>query len=193
MNKKILLPLLALAVIPVLAMGMMPDDADKIGKEFAANNPGVTIGVHTLEEEISEQEEVDRAELIVEGTIIAVKPYWKVIHNDTIPRVFSEFIIQVDNVIKGDIKGKTVKVVMTGGVLDGITTSTTGTEIENGSHVIMLLGKDLNSIFGDSYVPISVSKSTYIIEDGEAKNKQNDRSDNKDKVKERISNLVRNN
>ena len=80
MNKKLLLPLLALGIIPVLALVMMePDvDDDALGKQFAEKYPGATIGVHISEEDASEQEEVNRASLIIEGTILDKKPYWKV-------------------------------------------------------------------------------------------------------------------
>ena len=77
MNKKIILSLVAIAVIiPVLGIGMMPDnvDADKIGKEFAANYPGSTIITSPIEEQISEQEEINRAQLIIEGVILEEKP-----------------------------------------------------------------------------------------------------------------------
>jgi len=192
MNKKILLPLLVLAVIPVIGFGLIPDDADRLGKEFAANYPGATIGVHSLEEEISEQEEVDRASLIIEGTIIETDTYWKIVRSDSPPRIFTDFTVKVDEVIKGESK-KIVKVTMSGGEKDGVTTYTEGSKIKNGDKVIMILGQDISSVFGDSYTPISISKSTYVIDDDEkANNKINDRSDNKDKVKERILKLTQN-
>ena len=77
MNKKIILSLVAIAVIiPVLGIGMMPDnvDADKIGKEFAANYPESTIITSPIEEQISEQEEINRAQLIREGVILEENP-----------------------------------------------------------------------------------------------------------------------
>ncbi len=188
LNKK-LLPLLALSILPVLVIGM-PDDADKIGKQFAIDNPGVTIGVHTLEEALTEKQEIDRAQLIVEGTILEVKPYWKIIRSDTLPRVYTEFAVKVDDVIKGNLNDKTLKVVMAGGVLDGITTKTEALELAAGNQVILLLGKDTDSIFGDAYSPISISKSIYKIEHNQATNKLDDRSGNKDQVKERISNQL---
>ena len=61
MNKKIILSIIiVVATLPVFATSILTPDADKIGKEFATNNPGVTIVTSTLEEKISEQE-VNRA------------------------------------------------------------------------------------------------------------------------------------
>lgn len=57
MNKKLLLSLLGLAIIPVIIFGIAEPDADAIGKQFAKEHPGVVIGVSTSEEDITEQEE----------------------------------------------------------------------------------------------------------------------------------------
>ena len=114
MNKKALLPLLSLAIIPFLIIGVPYNDADKIGKQFAIDNPGVTIAVYTLEEDITEKEEIKRSQLIIEGTVIETKPYWKIIYSDSIPRIFTEFTIKVDDVLKGNLNDKTIKVVMQG-------------------------------------------------------------------------------
>ncbi len=193
MNKKILLPLLAIAILPVLAFGLVEDDADKIGKQFAAAHPGLMMTTHTAEVDITEAEEVKRAELIIEGTIEKVTPFWKVIRDDADPKIYSEFTVKVNEVIKGKVNGKMIKVVMSGGQLDGITSITEGSKMEKDNKVILLLAKDPDSVFGDNYSTISVSKSIYLVDDEFAKNKHDDRSDNKNKVKERISNLDKQN
>ncbi len=189
MNKKLLLPLLVLVVIPVLVFSQ--PDADTIGKQFAVDNPGISIGVSTLEEALTEEQEINRASLIVEGTILEAKPYWKIIHNDKPPRIYTEFTVKVDDVIKGDINSQTITFVVGGGDLDGIISRTESVDLTVGEQVILLLGKDIHSIFGDTYNPISISKSIYKIEDGQAINKLDDRTGNKDDVKERISDLLR--
>ena len=190
MNRKLLLPLLALAIIPALVFGLNQPDADAIGKQFAKDNPGVRIGVHTLEEDISEQEEVNRSSLIVEGKILKANAYWKIIHEGQPPRIFTDYIVQVDEVIKGQHK-KTIKVTMSGGALDGITSMTASPELKKGDRVIMLLGQDLESSFMDSYTPVSISKSTYVVdENGNGKNKMSERNDQVDKIKSRIANLA---
>ncbi len=190
MNRRILLYLLAIAVIPVVGLGMIPDDADRIGKQFAADYPGVTIGVHSLEEDISEKEEINRASLIVEGTVLEAKPFWKIVHENSNPRIFTDYTIQVDDVIKGQDK-RTVKVTMSGGSLDGIKSQTAAPELAEGDRVIMILGQDLASVFGDSYTPVSISKSTYVIDENDrAKNHMDDRTDDLEKVKSRIAKLA---
>ena len=195
MNRKImLLPLLALAVLPVLAASnMYGPDADRIGKQFAADNPGATIGIHTLEAASTESQDVGKAQLIIEGTVTEVRPYWKVIRDDIMPRIFTEFTVRVDDVIKGDLglSGKTVSVAMSGGSLDGITMETEAAKMTKGTQAILMLGKDTESVFGDAYSPISVSKSIYIIKDGYAENKVDDRSGDKDEVKKRISDSLK--
>ena len=191
MNKKYLLSLLTLAIIPVFVLGLNGPDADTMGKQFAKNNPGVTIGVHSLEEDITEQEEINRATLIIEGTVLNTKPYWKIINDPDFPRIFTDYTIKVSEVIKGDPK-KIVKVTLMGGNLDGVSTQTTAPEIVKGDRVIMILGQDLDSLFKGSYVPVSISKSTYIIDEkGNAKNINSDRTGDKGKVKDRLIELTK--
>ena len=76
--------------------------------------------------------------------------------------------------LKGNLIDKTIKVVMEGGILDGITTKTDAINLIPGTKVIMLLGKDVNDIFGDAYYPLSVMKSVYTIKDDQATNKLDD-------------------
>ena len=191
MNKKITLSLVAIAmIIPVLGIEMLPDnvDADKLGKEFAANNPGATIMTSSLEERISEQEEVNRAQLIIEGVILEEKPFWKLDQGDKRPYIVTEYLVKVNDVIKGDVSvDQTVNVLMRGGTLDGVTSHNKSLDIEAGDNVIMILGQDLNSIWGGYYHPISVSKSTYVIEDGIAKNHIPERNIEKTLLKERLA------
>jgi hypothetical protein len=190
MNKKLLLPFLALAVIPVLVFGVSQPSADEFGKQFAKEYQGMTIGVTTLEEAITEQEEINRASLVVEGTILNAKPYWVKINDHSYPEIFTDYTVQVDDVIKGAHK-KVITVTIGGGELDGVKTATDSHELAKGDRVIMILGQDITTIFRDSYVPISISKSTYVIGDDDiAENKQSDRTDKKDKVKERLTKLV---
>ncbi len=188
------MPLLALVIVPVIILAMQDGGrADEIGKQFAAEYPGATIMIHTSEAAFTEQQEVVRAQLIIEGTILGVKPYWKVVGDDTIPRIHTEYAVRVDDVIKGDnnLLTKTISVELSGGSLDGITAKTESIELTTGETVIMLLGKDTNSIFGDAYSPLSVSKSVYKIENGYATNKADDRSGSKDEIKKRISDKLR--
>lgn len=194
MNKKLLMPLLALAIIPavVFGFGLSQPDADAIGKQFAADHPGISMGVSTTEEAITEDEEINRASLIVEGTVLNAQSKWVIIHNDQPPRIFTDYKILVDEVIKGQYK-KVIKVTMSGGTLDGVTSKTSAPVLEKGDRVIMILGQDLNSLFGDNYTPVSISKSTYVIDEtGNAENRQNDRSNDKEKVKERILDIIEN-
>ena len=191
MNKYILLPIIAVAVIiPVLGATMITPDADKIGKEFAANHPGATMIISTLEEDISEQEEVNRAQLIIEGIITEVKPFWKLHHDDSFPSIYTEYKIKVNDAVKGNVQvDDTISVLMRGGTLDGITVKTHAMTIQLGDNVIMLLGKDIYSIWGESYFPISVSKSTYLLEDETAKNKLESRTMDKTDLKEKLTRL----
>ena len=192
MNKKPLLPLLALGIIPVLALVMMePDvDDDALGKQFAEKYPGATIGVHISEEDASEQEEVNRASLIIEGTILDKKPYWKVDDLKEYPRIFTDYTVGVDDTIKGPSK-KTAKVTLVGGDLDTIKTATAAPELEKGDKVIMLLVQEFDTVFGDSYIPLSVSRSIYVIdENNTAQNYEFDRTGNKEDVKSRLAKLV---
>ena len=191
MNKKIILSLVAIAVIiPVLGIGMIPDnvDADKLGKEYAATHQGTTMGTHSSEAYISEQEEINRAELIIDGVVIEVKPFWKIINEN--PRIYTEYTVKVNDVIKGNTQDDNIKVILAGGQLDGITSKTEAISMQYNDNVILLLGKDLNSIFGSDYHPISVSKSTYIVEDEIAKNMMTERNMDKTLLKEKLERLA---
>ena len=192
MNKKIILSLVAIAVIiPVLGIGMIPDNADKLGKEFAANNPGATIITSSLEEKISEQEEVNRAQLIIEGIILEEKPFWKMDEGDKYPYILTEYVVKVNDVIKGNISvDQTVNVLMRGGTLDGVTSYNESLDIESGDNVIMLLGQDVNSIWGGYYFPISVTKSTYAVDDDLAKNYLESKNMDKTLLKEKLERLA---
>ena len=191
MSKKRLLPLLAIAVLPVLLMfGVQGDGrADRIGKQFAAENPGATIGTHTLEEHLTEEQEINRAQLIIEGIVQKARPYWKIVEEDSFPRIYTEYTIKVADVVKGDssLNGRTVRVVTVGGTLDGITAAVEAVGLTEGAGTIMLLAKEPHTTYGDAYFPISVSKSIYKIEDGRAINKMDGRTGDRDEVKERIS------
>ena len=55
----------------------------------------------------------------------------------------------------------------------------------------MVLGQDLESAFKGSYVPISISKSIYTVnEDGKAENQYSQRTGDKDAVKSRLAELA---
>ena len=194
MNKKIILSLVAIAVIiPALGIGMLPDnvDADKLGKEFAANYPGATIMTSSIEEQISEQEEINRAQLIIEGVILEEKPFWKVDQGDKQPYILTEYLVKVNDVIKGDVSvDQTVNVLMRGGTLDGVTSYNESLDIEAGDNVIMLLGQDLNSVWEGYYFPISVTKSTYTIDDDLAKNYLESKNMDKTLLKEKLERLA---
>ena len=194
MNKKIILSLVAIAaIIPVLGIGMIPDnvDADKLGKEFAANNPGATIITSSIEEQISEQEEINRAQLIIEGIILEEKPFWKIDQGDKQPYILTEYLVKVNDVIKGNVSvDQTVNVLMRGGTLDGVTSYNESLDIEAGDNVIMLLGQDLNSVWEGHYFPISVTKSTYTIDDDLAKNYLESKNMDKTLLKEKLERLA---
>ncbi len=191
MNKKIIFPIIAITVIiPILAFITLTPDADKIGKEFATNNPGITIGMSSIEEDISEQIEIDRALLIIEGTVQEVSPFWKIDSGDEYPYIQTKYAIKISHVIKGDAKvDQSINVLMNGGTLDGITAYTESITLQQGDNVVMLLGKDEGSIWGDSYHPVSVTKSTYLLEGEEAKNILESRTMDKADLREKLTQL----
>lgn len=193
MKTKFLMLIAVIAVISVIVFsvpGQDTVDADKLGKQLAAKYPGSTIGVHSSEENITEQQEIDRSQLVIEGKILSADSYWKIVNPESNPRIFTDYRVQVLDVIKGS-SDKVITVTMQGGIKDGITETPQSHLLEKGDTVIMVLGKDIFSIFGDKYTPISVSKSVYLIdESGNAENKLGERTNTKDIVKSRIANLV---
>lgn len=96
----------------------------------------------------------------------------------------------MENVIKGWDKNQ-VKVTIPGGTLDGVKTKSGAPEVTTGDNVIMILGQEIGSVFKDSYLPISISKSIYTInEDGKAENQYSQRTGNRDVVKSRLAELA---
>ena len=193
MKRKIVISIFAIVAAFAAAMpSILPDsdEAAKLGKEFAAQYSGADISISVLEAEVSEQEEVNRAELIAGGTIIDIKPFWKIVREDSPPRIYSEYMLKVSDVIKGSVQeGDTVSVVMAGGSLDGIEMKyTDAPDLQQGDNVIMLLGRDA-SIYGSSYHPVSVLKSTYIIDGSEAKNNFASRNMDKELLREKLTQL----
>ena len=189
---KVAIPVIIIAIaIPLLVVGLMPaPDADEIGKEFARNHPGAVIGFHVLEEDISEQEEVSRARIIIEGTVQEAKPFWKIDSGDEYPYILTEYTVKVNNVIKGNVlANQTIAVLMRGGTLDGITAHAESVDIGLGDSVIMLLGQDASSIWSNSYFPISATKSTYVLDGEQAKNKIESRSMDETALKEKLARL----
>lgn len=64
------------------------------------------------------------------------------------PHIHSEYIIKVNDMIKGNASTKQkISVMMRGDSLDGVTAYTKSIDIESGDDVIILLGKDINSIW----------------------------------------------
>lgn len=172
MNRLVLVPIaLAAAAAPAAALLLAEPDADALGKEFAARHPGATVVTHVTEEALSEQDEIGRAEAVIEGTVVDARPFWRVLGDPEYPRIFTEYAVRVDGAIKGGVgAGQTISVMLPGGALDGVTARSDAPILEAGDRVIMLLGRDPASIWGGSYHPVSVTKSTYVIEGGIAKN-----------------------
>lgn len=195
MNKKYLLILLVPAVImPMLLTGILSDDmsrADEIGRQFAADNPGVTIHTTVTEEAITEQEEINRTELIIMGTVSKVESYWQFEHvDDDKPIIMTKYVVDVEDTLKGDSSDETVSIVVFGGELDGVKHVTPSTQLAMNDKVLLLLGKSTNSIFGNDHALVSVSKSIYVIEGTQATNVYDERSGTLDEVISRITGKI---
>ena len=123
--------------------------------------------------------------------ILEEKPFWKVDQGDKQPYILTEYLVKVNDVIKGDVSvDQTVNVLMRGGTLDGVTSYNESLDIEAGDNVIMLLGQDLNSVWEGYYFPISVTKSTYTIDDDLAKNYLESKNMDKTLLKEKLERLA---
>ena len=180
-HRKALLSFFALGIIPLAIAAPYLVDADKIGKEFAINNPGETIDISWQEQLLHRQ-----PTHLIEGTVMTSKPFWKVYPEESIPRIFTEFRVRVDDTIYGHIPNVVIKVVMAGGTIDGIITETEAVDMVLGTQVIMLLDKDTHNLFYDRYYPVSSTESVYIVQGDQATNKL-DGTSHKDKIKAKLS------
>lgn len=190
MRRTVLLLLVPATIVPMLVLGMLWDgsagDAGEIGRQFAAENPGAVMYTSMTEEAITEEEEIRRTEIIVLGTVSESDSYWKIYEDDEFPAIMTRHTVDVEDVLKGDLGTKTVGITVFGGTADGVRHVTPSVELAEGDKVLLLLGKDTASIFGDRYSPVSASKSIYIINGTHATNAYDERTGPISEVIERI-------
>ena len=166
------------------------DNASEIGRQFAVENPGATIYTSMTEEAITEEEEIRRTEVIVLGTVSESESYWKIYEDNEFPAVMTRYAVSVEDILKGDLVDKTVGITVFGGTADGIKHVTPSAELAEGDKVLLLLGKDPTSIFGDRYALVSASKSIYVINGTHATNAYGERSGPVSEVIERITSKI---
>ena len=150
MNKKILVPLAAILVLPGMYLGgVIP----------------MNVVTEMYSPVYSNENLVERSELVVHGTLLDSSSYveWYVSGNVAVPSVYTVWNLQQSESIKGQ-DFKTVEFVVDGGTYNNIVQkSMHDTELNKGDDVIVFLSKDTDSIYKDNYYLTGIESGIYKI------------------------------
>lgn len=158
MNKKVLIPI-------VVAVMILP------GMYFGGIIP-MNIVSHGYSPTYSDQELVERSEIVAKGILVTSESYidWYVNDSIAVPSVFTVWSLQQSESIKGE-KSNIIKFVVDGGTFNNITQKSMDyTELNEGDKVIVFLSKDTDSVYKGNYYMTGIETGIYKIENGMATN-----------------------
>ena len=157
MNKKILIPLVAILALPGMYLGgVIP----------------MSVVTEVYSPLYSNENLVERSELVVHGTLLDSISYveWYVSGSVVVPSVYTVWTLQQSESIKGQ-DFRTIEFVVDGGTYNNIVQkSMHDTELSKGDNVIVFLSKDADSIYKDNYYLTGIESGIYKITDGVARN-----------------------
>ncbi len=157
MNKKILIPLATILVIP--------------GAYFGGIIP-MSIVTEAYSPVYGNEDLVDRSILVAHGTLGDSRSYveWEVSGNVAFPSVYTVWELHQSESLKGQYS-KTMEFVVDGGTYNNISQeSMHDTELNKRDEVIVFLSKDTDSIYKDNYYLTGIESGVYKIKDGIAAN-----------------------
>lgn len=176
MNKKLLLPIIAIvAILPVLAMTSFSEPTT-IESNISTTSEK-EIQIYSYSERIFTVPELyETADLVIEGKILNTMPFEKLVDKEhKRPWLFTIATVQIQEVIKGDVTPKTIKVQLLGGeTLDRIGVSER-LDVDKNDTVIMFLELDPENIYGSNYNLVTPSQALYQVQDGNAYKFEEDR------------------
>ena len=175
MNKKLLIPIAVVLVLPGLYLG---------GAIPMSVNTEAWSPVYTNEELAG------YSDVIVHGTLTDSYSFveWYVSGNVAVPSVYTVWTIEHSETFKGEDHAKT-EFVVNGGTYNNIVQDVMhDTEMNVGDDVIVFLTKDPDSVYKDHYYMVGIESGIYKIDDGMAKNSYIKSSYGADSFKETLRN-----
>jgi len=185
MNKKIIIPLAILAVI-LPAIGVIVTEQTDSSIDMNSEKIHSIMEVSKIERSMSEI--LEKSQVIIEGTILSTEAISKQIDADSEREmIFTIATVQVNQVLKGDIDSKIVKVQMFGGEMEKRIVEAPRMDVNKNDQVIMLLFSDPEADYlGGNYGLADWDKGIFKNENGSAKSFAETRSIPYDDLKEAI-------
>ena len=157
MNKKLLIPIAIVLVLPGLYLGgIIP----------------MSVNTEVLSPMYTNEELVRYSDIIVHGTLTYNYSFveWYVSGNVTVPSVYTVWTIKHSESFKGEDDVKT-EFVVNGGTYNNIVQNVMHNTVMNiGDEVIVFLTKDPDSIYKNHYYMVGIESGIYKIHDGIIKN-----------------------
>ena len=174
--KKILLPIVALAaILPVamLSMNMSTDTQFELVRKTInphttneSNIIGKTLTVHTTDEdELNFHQLIDSADFIIEGKLLEPYVFEVKLYGSKYSDIFTNYQVEIINVLKGEIDKKVIPVSMWGGETYDRLYETEGQKIGLNDTVILFLEKDCTFYTEkNTYNLISITQASFLKE-----------------------------
>lgn len=162
MNRKMLLPIIALAAI-IPAIGMMSYSEESM----TIQNGDKFIQITTTDEiQRTLPDRVLASDLVIQGKILSIHPKAQLVDPEhKTPWLFTVANVQIEEILKGETNKKVIQVQLFGGETEDRKTFSERLEIKESDSVVMFLGQDSESIFGENYGLIGSTSGMYVIED----------------------------
>ncbi len=173
MNKKLLMPIAVVLVLPGLYLGgIIP----------------MSVNTEAWSPVYTDEKLAKYSDLIIHGTLTDSYSYveWYVSGNVAVPSVYTVWTIEHSETLKGGAGDKT-EFVVNGGTYNNIVQDVMHkTELNKGDDVIVFLAKEPDSVYKDHYYMVGIESGIYKIDDGKATNDYVESSYNADSFKETI-------
>ena len=157
MNKKILITLVVILILPGLYFGgIIP----------------ISVMSDVYSPNYSGEELVGRSELIAHGTLVSSSSYveWYANGNVVVPSVYTVWTMQSSELFKGQ-HSEIIEFVVNGGTYNNINQKTMQhIELNEEDDVIVFLSKDTDSIYKDNYYLTGIQSGVYMVKDDVAIN-----------------------
>ena len=190
MNRKIMiLMVVAVAMLPIFGiLGMSSDQEEVQSRHLSIPDTNKMVTVHSFDEvAFTLPELVSTSELIIKGSVLNVTSFEKKVDLEhKMPWIFSIATVQVQDVLKGEIGERIIRVQLHGGETEERIALSEGHDIKDAGDVIMFLEKDSESIYGSNYALVSQISSMYLIDDDVAKHYYEEKSLSVDSLKASI-------
>ena len=160
-HKKIVMPILALAVIiPALVFAMSDSTSgvqlqEKIVTQMSFDEDSMDLASLT-----------ERSELVIEGKILNSNVFTKKVHDEQVyPDIYTTQQVQIVNVLKGETTQKVISVVVHGGEVEDRISKTEAIPTKDNDTVILFLEENGAHYSNNAYNPIAPIQGVFLVED----------------------------